>query len=135
MIKSLTIKKRDKKSFTDYEYVHEIELFKRQPTIEFKPGINVVFGPNGGGKSTVLSLLALHLAAKQGGYSRVTTTLCDAVLETWGGSDMALPGDVEHDGQSTLYFGAEEKEGLRRGHFDDDFFIHIKACHFHIKPQ
>lgn len=42
-----------------FSYIQDIPAFK-QPTFEFKPGLNILFGPNGCGKSTLLKLIAHH---------------------------------------------------------------------------
>ena len=38
--------------------------------IEFKPGLNVLFGPNGCGKSTTLKIMGAYCGIKGGGWSR-----------------------------------------------------------------
>lgn len=42
-------------------------------TITFKPGINVLFGPNGCGKSTLLRILAGYTFCAHGGWSSIVT--------------------------------------------------------------
>ena len=84
--------------------------------ISFKPGINVIFGQNGTGKSTILSMLALSLAAKQGGISKVT--------HNWMNHSFKEGYEVSHDGQPALYCDTKTDVGLVGGMagFDDDFF-------------
>lgn len=97
------------------------EYFKNHPVTEFKPGLNIIFGGNGSGKSTMLQMLALALAARQGGTSTVTTTWLNEILG-FGKDKLDLPFAVKHDGQPIMYFDARKPEGLDSGAFDDDFF-------------
>ncbi len=55
-----------------YGYAAELAFFKGRRTVEFKPGLNVMFAPNGSGKSTVLSMLGESMCALQGGISALT---------------------------------------------------------------
>lgn len=98
----------------------DLPYFQRTPTTQFKPGLNILFGANGSGKSTLLHLLALSLAAAQGGTSVVTTTWMSDIFGWSAG--IKLPCDVVHDGQPIMSFDARATEGLIGGGFDDDFF-------------
>lgn len=99
----------------------QLDYFKRSPVTEFKPGLNILFGGNGSGKSTVLQMLGQTLAATQGGTSVVTSSWISDVVG-FGGSHCKLPCSVVHDGQPVMFFDARAKEGLVGGSFDDDFF-------------
>lgn len=98
-----------------------LSYFKENPVTEFQPGLNIVFGGNGSGKSSLLQMLALSLAAKQGGTSVVTSSWVSDVLG-WSGARSRLPCEVVHDGQPLLFMDARASEGLIAGSFDDDFF-------------
>lgn len=50
-----------------FGYAKDLPFLKDRPTLDFKPGLNIVFGPNGSGKSTVLRMLAESMCAFQGG--------------------------------------------------------------------
>lgn len=100
-----------------YRYAAALPFFSGHEKLTFKPGLTVLYGPNGCGKSTVLRMLGDTLCATQGGYSRVTRlTLMDAHTE----DPIALT--VEHDGQPILYCDPRAELGVRGSNFDDDFF-------------
>jgi hypothetical protein len=118
MIDSLTYKPLTDSAFP---WAAELDYFKKTPVTGFKPGLNVLFGGNGSGKSTVLQLLATALAAAQGGTSVVTSSWMHDLFG-FGGSELKLPCELIHDGQPVMFFDARAKEGLIAGAFDDDFF-------------
>lgn len=118
MIDSLTYKPLKESALP---WAAELDYFKKTPVTEFKPGLNILFGGNGSGKSTVLQLLATSLAAAQGGTSVVTSTWMRDVLG-FDGKSVQLPCELVHDGQPVMFFDARAKEGLIGGAFDDDFF-------------
>lgn len=117
MIESLTYAPVEK---SRWAWVSRVEYLQKQPVTQFKPGLNILFGANGSGKSTVLSLLAQCLAAEQGGTSVVTQSWLSDILNFDG--QLELPAKVVHDGQPVMYFHARAQEGLIGGSFDDDFF-------------
>ncbi|KVP96973.1 hypothetical protein WJ97_14230 [Burkholderia ubonensis] len=118
MIDSLTYTPRKESALP---WAAELDYFKKTPVTEFKPGLNILFGGNGSGKSTVLQLLATSLAAAQGGTSVVTSSWMRDVLG-FDSKEVQLPCELVHDGQPVMFFDARAKEGLIGGSFDDDFF-------------
>lgn len=58
MIHSVEIKNNKK---TPIEYLHKLPVFKNGKKFEFKPGVNVIIGENGCGKTTLLSLITSYL--------------------------------------------------------------------------
>lgn len=119
MIESLTYKKVEKPS--QVAWADKVEYLQRNPTTQFKPGLNILYGANGSGKSTLLKMLALSLAAEQGGTSVVTHSWVSDMLGIRGDGPQ-LNFEVVHDGQPAMFFDARAKEGLVGGSFDDDFF-------------
>jgi len=105
-----------------FPWADEIDFFKQNKKIEFKPGLNILFGGNGSGKSTLLQMMGTSLAAVQGGRSCVTSLWLSEVFVGLGSQQPAIPGKLIHDGQPIMYSDARAKEGLLGGGFDDDFF-------------
>lgn len=103
-----------------YGWAFKTDFFKRNGTVSFTDGLNVLFGPSGSGKSTVIGLLASHLAAEQGGRSVVTQDWLGGLTD-FASSEPAVNSIVEHDGQPILYVSPRKTIGLRGGTFDDDF--------------
>lgn len=118
MIDSLTLKPVETRILP---WLPKIGVFKDTPTINFKPGLNVLMGPNGCGKSSVLSALAMALAAHQGGESTVTNYWLSSIMEPMA-SGTSLGFTVAHDGHPVLYADSRATPGLIGGQFDDDFF-------------
>lgn len=111
----------DIKSSNNFKYATELEYFKNNTKMQFKPGLNIIFAPNGTGKSTLLKIMAQFTASEQGGVSTVT----DSWLRDVGGyGDSNLKGlEVKHDGQPVMYNNPRQAVGLFGGMaaFDDDF--------------
>lgn len=108
---------------SSFEYAKKLEFFNKNEQVEFKPGLNIIFAPNGSGKSTILSMIAKATASEQGGVSSITSTwLNDLELHR----DQPALGDIDvhHDGQPTIYVNSRKAVGLFGGMaaFDDDFF-------------
>lgn len=116
-----------------FGYAAEVPFFQNKKTVAFKPGLNILFGPNGCGKSTVLNILGLTMGATQGGISCVTEDLVHRTVDMLG----ALPNprtrtrkemsdkiglSVAHDGQPVLFCDPRQTVGLSGGAFDNDFF-------------
>ncbi len=116
-----------------YGYAAELAFFKGRRTVEFKPGLNVMFAPNGSGKSTVLSMLGESMCALQGGISALTENAVHEGIDMMVALRNPRTGEkkpmrdkfglhVEHDGQPVLYGDPRKSVGLMGGAFDDDFF-------------
>lgn len=108
-----------------FGYAAKLEFFKAKKKLTFKPGLNVLFGPNGCGKTSVLSMLGQTMAASQGGISVVTEThLRDTVEFSLSAKKDAVDSiglKVAHDGQPVMFIDPRKPVGLIGGQFDDDF--------------
>jgi predicted ATPase len=111
------------KNSKEFAYAEKLDFFKTHKKVEFKPGLNILFGPNGCGKSTILRMVAMTLAAEQGGVSTITSTWLNDIFDF--GGECKLEGiKVSHDGQPLMYGNPRNAVGLFGGGaaFDDDFF-------------
>lgn len=107
-----------------FSYIDKLDFFKKNKSVHFKTGLNILFSPNGTGKSTLLKMIALSLAAEQGGVSTVTNSW-RMELHTFSDKDKTKMNGIEvfHDGQPILYGNPRNAVGLIGGSFDDDFMI------------
>lgn len=121
MISSLTLINQGKRISKKYAHAHDIPFLLANTTIDFQPGINIIFGPNGSGKSTIIDLCAGLLLAKQAGRTVVTR---EAITDIHGMlGDELPPAMIAHDGKPILHVDPRRAVGLKHGHFDDDFLI------------
>lgn len=93
------------------------DYFKTNKVITFEKGFNFVIGLNGSGKSTLLDILSISLAAKQGGYSKITSDYSYEYKQN------PIKSKVNHCGRGIMYNNSTEQVGLFGGSaaFDDDF--------------
>ena len=105
-----------------FGYAAKLDYFKSKKKVQFKPGLNILFGPNGCGKSTLLRVLGETMCAVQGGVSVITER---AVRDTvsFKGRDVtdSIGLKVRHDGQPVTFCDPRNAVGLDMGAFDDDF--------------
>jgi ABC-type cobalamin/Fe3+-siderophores transport system ATPase subunit len=106
----------------EFAYAAKVPFFITTKSVAFKPGLNILFGPNGCGKSTVLRMAALALAAEQGGVSTVTRDWLSKLYD-YDGTERLAGITVLHDGQPVMYGNPRNAVGLIGGGagFDDDF--------------
>ncbi len=104
-------------------------VFKEPRTFEFKPGVNILWGRNGSGKSTVLRALAGAFHATAGCFPTITE---NSIGDMWLGIGTDVKAEelgpydpkifqIKHDGQGVRYFDPGVTVGLGLGGFDWDF--------------
>lgn len=121
MITKLTINDPAKLPIKWWE---KAECLKKIKTLEFKPGLNVLWGRNGSGKSSVLALLAKFFHAEQGRYTFISRESLSEFVP-YGTKPIEVFGSatIEHDSQGVMYFNPDHRPGLVGGMagFDYDF--------------
>lgn len=106
MIESLKV--TDNKS-APFLYLSELPTFKNKKQYKFKKGVNVIIGPNGCGKTTLLNLLRVYtfcdkelestmslcnlLESKKGSFHRLTRSLLNEVF--LGGIDVVADYSIK----------------------------------------
>lgn len=118
-----------------FAYAAEVPFFAKRKSLAFKPGLNILFGPNGCGKSTVLRMLARTMCAMQGGISVVTEQAVSDNVDMIGAlgrgrrsGRTAMKHQVNlaiaHDGQPVVFCDPRASIGFLAGGaaFDSDFF-------------
>lgn len=126
MIKDISLDYKKLNKNRSFKFITDLNFFKSNRKIEFTDGVNIIFSPNGAGKSTLLRMIALNLAAEQGGVSKITTSWCQNIIRTHhfnGDKTNILNGvSLSHDGQSLHYFNSRKEMGLTHSRdFDPDF--------------
>jgi predicted ATPase len=118
-----------------FGYAAELPFFAERKSLAFKPGLNILFGPNGCGKSTVLRMMARTMCATQGGLSMVSEQAISENVDMLGSLSNGRRGGrtamkhqvnlkVTHDGQAVVYCDPRATIGFTAGGaaFDTDFF-------------
>lgn len=121
MIYALDIRDSTK---TPVKWLSSIEAFKTPRTFEFKPGLNILWGRNGAGKTSLTKVLARLFHCEQGNQPYVTQeSLCELGGGDFEGIDVKKGVAVVHDGQGVRHFDPGHAVGLMGGGaaFDWDF--------------
>lgn len=116
MIEKITFKKGSKHKLS---YISELPAIENMGgVIEFKPGINILIGPNGCGKTSVLKAIGDMFAASQYGHSCLSKAFLMEVSSKEKGSRFDFPFDVVHDAQVVLYGDPRRALGVSNGNPD-----------------
>jgi len=128
MIKELRITDKDN---TYVKWWTSVPKLKNRKVFRFKPGLNILWSPNGTGKTTILKQLGKYLHCDQGGRSVVTeSSLREA---SFAGKRVKVEGHnfkhstvptgvkVAFDGLSVVSFDPHRQVGIMGGSFDYDF--------------
>lgn len=122
MIYKLDIRNASK---TPVPWLPRIEALARPRTFEFKPGINILWGRNGSGKSSLIKVLARLFHCEQGNHPLVTK---ESLADLVGGNiteavDLKAGVSITHDGQGVRHFDPGHAVGLMGGQFDWNFGV------------
>jgi predicted ATPase len=111
---------------TPLRWLAGVDTFKQPRVFEFKSGLNILWGRNGSGKTSLIKILARLFHCEQSGQPVVT----EESLRQLTGDDLKLTPDeiqeslqVDHDDQGVRHFDPGHAVGLmdRAAAFDWDF--------------
>lgn len=121
MIHGIRVNNTDPKQ-TVCPWWHEVPWLKGKTEIPLGPGLNVIFGRNGSGKSTVLSTIAKLLCCETGDRQLIGQWTTRDLYEGHGDKGtLKLGVEPLHDGSPIVHFDPSKTVGLFGGAFDWDF--------------
>lgn len=98
---------------TPVEWLQQVDAFKNPREVAFKPGLNILWGRNGSGKTSLTKVLARLFHCAQGGQPYITR---ESMIELFGhrsaNIDLQKGLEVTHDGQGVRYFDPGNTPGL-----------------------
>lgn len=124
MIRSLKIVNIDA---TPVPWAPKAKLLQGMTEFKFENGLNIVWGENGTGKSTLISIMARLLHCEQGGKQKVTAESTRNLGRVYPRGAV-----LDHDGSPVSYVCPDKTPGLIGGTFDYDFLEKgVWNCQFH----
>lgn len=129
MIRSFEIKLPDQ---THIPWIPKVPALAKARRFEFTPGLNILWGRNGTGKSTIIKAIARLLHCEQSGTTHVTGTSLNTLFEGRRfGKQESLKDAVaiDHDGQATRYFDPSNAVGLIGGMAAFDYDFGLEGIH------
>lgn len=122
MIYKLTIKDPAK---TPVQWLARVDALKQPRMFEFKPGLNILCGRNGSGKTSLTKVLARMFHCEQSNHPVVTENSLRQLVDDGilGVTDIQRGLKIDHDGQGVRHFDPGGAVGLVGGlaAFDWDF--------------
>lgn len=104
MIQSIQVK--EKTGYGERGRISNLPAVKnKNGFFEFKPGLNIILGSNGSGKSSLIKGIAAQLGAAEYGYSMITSEWLRSVGALHG--ELNTIFEISHDGQA-VYFSDTE---------------------------
>ncbi len=91
--------------------------FTGEEVIHFKPGVNLIVGDQGSGKSSLFQAIQLRGMEKAASWKLPPISEVPALIDFRGDPIQSFVFDFEHDSYRTKPF------------FDDDFTFHLNAMH------
>jgi predicted ATPase len=114
----------------------EVEAFKSRNTFEFKPGLNLIVGPNGCGKTTILRSIARLFLCEGSGFSVIsenTLRTLTSEIKDFRERHVQKGLEIKHDGQPVFYYSPDRTVGLDIfGQIDSD---DVEAIQFFVQSQ
>lgn len=102
-------------------YAAEIERLKKE--IQFKPGLNILFGPNGCGKSSTIKIAGAYCSIKTAGWTDFQDPFCVKTNNYRDTFKTISPGkceaEVEWDGTPTLLADTSASDITQYSYFYD----------------
>lgn len=101
---------------TPVKWLARVDALAKPRSFEFKPGLNVLWGRNGSGKTSLTKVLARLFHCEQGNHPIVTQ---ESLTELVGGGhepvDLKKGLAITHDGQGVRHFDPSHAVGLVGG--------------------
>jgi predicted ATPase len=108
-----------------FDYISRLPSIKELGNeISFKSGLNIIVGPNGSGKTSIINALSHHLGASHNGYSSITKKWIHEIQwEKDGDKEIPVsPIQVIHDGHPIIYGDPRRSLGIDSSGLDEEFY-------------